>query len=61
MEATARRDGCIPPALSAHPARDQPDWYADRFDLLFEIIGDVLRATPLGDDDETRNVAAHAL
>ena len=49
-------------ALNARiPLSDQPDWYADRFDLLFGIIGDVLRATPLGGDDERRNVAAHAL
>ncbi len=43
------------------PLADQPDWYAARFDLLFEIIEEVLRDTPLDANRTQRDVAARAI
>ncbi|MEO1702564.1 MAG: TetR/AcrR family transcriptional regulator [Pseudomonadota bacterium] len=40
---------------------ETPEWYIVRQEMLFDLIGDVLRATPLAQDDETLAVAARAL
>lgn len=40
---------------------DTPDWYMVRLEMLFDIISDNLRNTPLGSDPEKCKIAARAL
>lgn len=40
---------------------ETPDWYMVRLEMLFDIISDNLRNTPLGDDPHKCKIAARAL
>ncbi|MDZ7823597.1 MAG: TetR-like C-terminal domain-containing protein [Ahrensia sp.] len=43
------------------PSKSTPDWYMIRLEMLFDIISDNLKDTPIGMDETKRLVAARAL
>lgn len=61
VEANAERWGAM---LAYNRNRSQgavADWYVEQQNSLFDLIGNVLEETRLGDDPETKKIAARAL